>query len=245
MQTDLPTQTDTERHRATPEGVTLTLRVAGPAVRLLAWGIDAAVIMALQMTLAFFFGLLDAAGMGFYLLAAFLLTWFYPVVFEVLRGGATPGKKALGLQVIHDDGTPVGWAASLLRNLLLFADFLPLFFGAGLTSMLLHPDFTRLGDLAGGTLVIHRGETKSPAATLAPTLAPAVAPPVALGPEERQALIDYASRVRGWNEARSAELASVLEPLTGARDREGIRRLLGMASWLLGRQPDEAEGEAA
>ena len=31
-----------------------------------------------------------------------------PVVFEVLNHGATPGKRALGIRVVHDNGVPVG-----------------------------------------------------------------------------------------------------------------------------------------
>ncbi len=59
--------------------------------------------------------LLGDLGLGIYLLLFFSLLWFYPVAFEVWRRGATPGKSALGLQVVHDDGTPVGLPASLLR----------------------------------------------------------------------------------------------------------------------------------
>ena len=99
---------DTERSRATPEGVTLGLRVAGPPARLLAWTIDAIVLVVAQFTLALLAATLGVAGLGFYYLLFFALFWFYPVAFEVLRGGATPGKSSIGLQVVHDDGTPVG-----------------------------------------------------------------------------------------------------------------------------------------
>ena len=66
----------------------------------------------------------------------FLLEWFYPVFFEVYRNGATPGKQALNLAVVQDDGIPVGWSASMVRNLLRTADLLPFLYGCGLLSMM-------------------------------------------------------------------------------------------------------------
>nr|GFD53798.1 hypothetical protein [Tanacetum cinerariifolium] len=81
----------------------------------------------------------------------------------------------MGLRVVHDDGTPVGWSASLLRNLLRFVDMLPFGYSVGAFACLQHPLFKRLGDLAAGTLVIYRD-----APTPRPTLpdAPPVMPPL-------------------------------------------------------------------
>ena len=57
-----------------------------------------------------------------------------PVAFEVWVAGATPGKRSLGLIVLHDDGTPVACAASFTRNLLRAVDFMPVLYGFGLVS---------------------------------------------------------------------------------------------------------------
>lgn len=223
---------DNERRRETPEGVTLALRVAGAPVRFLAWAIDALLVSTLQIGFAMVLGLLGELGTGVYLLVLFTLAWFYPVFFELTRDGATPGKSVFGLQVVHDDGTPVGPAASFLRNLLRFADFLPVAFGAGLVSMLLSPDSQRLGDLAAGTLVVYR-DTDSPSRGVA--AATPVVPPVNLDLEERRAVVDFAERLPTWSDERARELAAVVRPLTGTWGDEGVERLLGMANWLLGR----------
>lgn len=97
----------------------------------------------------------------------FFLEWLYPVVFEVYSNGATPGKKLCNIQVLHDDGTPIGWGASFSRNTLRFIDFLPFFYACGLLTMWLNQDSKRLGDLLAGTVVVYRMTTRYPPLTTA------------------------------------------------------------------------------
>ena len=54
-----------------------------------------------------------------------------------------------------DNGLPITPAASLTRNLLRVADFLPFMYGSALVCMLTRRDFKRLGDLAAATLVVY------------------------------------------------------------------------------------------
>jgi uncharacterized RDD family membrane protein YckC len=225
---------DTYRAVETPEGVELGLRVAGPAPRLHAWGIDSALRLLAYALALIPLSLLGRVGLGVFFLLLFLGEWLYPVLFEVLGGGATPGKRVLGLVVVHDDGTPLGWSASLLRNLLRFADFLPLAYGFGLASMLVHPDFKRLGDLAAGTLVVYR--EAPPGAARALTEAPPLPPPLRLEADEQRSLVAFLERMPLWGEARAAELASLAAPLTGVRGAAGVERLAGIANWLVGRR---------
>src|SRR5688572_3311931 len=86
--------------------------------------------------------------------AVFLLVFAYFVLFEWLGGGQTPGKKIMGLRVMYEDGRPVDFAASAIRNVLRLADFLPAVYGLGVTVMFISPKSQRLGDLAGGTIVV-------------------------------------------------------------------------------------------
>lgn len=228
---------DTYRPVETPEGVEIGLRVAGPVPRLLAAAIDFGIRMGIYVVLGIPAGLLGDAGAGLLLIAIFLVEWFYPVLFEVQRGGATPGKRQLGLLVLHRDGTPVGWMASIVRNLVRFADFLPAAYGFGIASMLIDRDFRRLGDLAAGTVVVHREPEM--AGYRVPT-GPATRPSAPLDLDEQRAVLDFAERLGTWSEARSAELAGLAAPLTGIPPGkggvEGVRSLLGIANWLLGRR---------
>lgn len=218
----------------TPEGVRLLLRPAGPPVRMLAYMVDSMLRGAVYVTVLIGFAFLgpEFAVSGL-ILTMFAGEWLYPVCFEVLSAGQTPGKRALGIRVVQDDGTPIGWSASLLRNLLLAADFLPGSYGCGLVSMLSTRGFRRLGDLAAGTLVVH-AEPRPSAAAQWPQVDPA-APSLALGPEEQRAVISFAERTSTLSEERAEELASVAAPLL-VPGEPAARRLHAVASWLLGRE---------
>ena len=145
---------DTLRSVPTPEGFELSLRLAGPVPRALAFILDFLLRGVLFGVLAMVLSPLKGVGEGMMLILAFLIEWFYPVVFEVWRDGATPGKRVFSLAVLNDNGTPVTFGASLTRNLLRAVDFLPMLYAFGLVSMLFNRDFKRLGDLAAGTIVI-------------------------------------------------------------------------------------------
>ncbi len=218
----------------TPEGITLNLRVAGPLARALAWGADSLIkygaLWGLLLALAF----LGQGGFGLWLIALFLTEWFYPVLFEVYADGATPGKKALGLKVVHANGTPVDWPAALIRNLLRAVDFLPLLYGFGVVAMACNRNFQRLGDLAAGTVVIYR-EPSGQIPALPP--GPALPPSAPLNPTEQRLLIDFAERGAALNPERQAELAELLTDFTGLNGQAGVERLRAYARWLVGEPP--------
>ena len=224
---------DTYREIETPEGVELQLRAAGPVARALAFVIDLMLRGVVLMLLSIGLSIVGTFGMGLFLIVMFLMEWFYPVLFEVYRQGETPGKRMLGLRVLNDNGTPVGWGPSLVRNLLRAVDFLPSFYGFGLASMLLSRDFKRLGDLAAGTIVVYQDRGLRNVAI--PDL-PAFAPPLNLNLVEQRAVITFAERSQRLTDSRSEELADLLTPLTGVEGRPGIQRLYQMANWLVGKR---------
>ncbi len=223
-------QLDTLQSISTPEGIRLDIRVAGPMVRFLAWVIDACFRMAI--VIAFIFALLPFGklGSGFWLILMFLLEWFYPVIFEIYYHGATPGKKIMGILVMKEDGAPMTWSASLLRNILRFVDFLPIFYGFALVSMLLRQDFKRLGDLSAGTLVIYA--EPNPISPTEPN-AESLALTFPLSIEMQRAIIDYSQRSQQFSEQRQQELADMIPVLTGDQAQNRIQRLHGIAKWLL------------
>ena len=224
---------DTYREVVTPEGVALHLPAAGPVPRALAWGIDLVIRLGILLVVGMVMGLLGAAGQGLYLIALFAIFWGYPILFEALWNGQTPGKKALGLRVVNGDGAPVGWLPAITRNLLRTVDMLPFGYTTGLLACLADPHGRRLGDLVAGTLVLH--EAREPDHIAAPINA-VLAPQLVLRPDEQAAVVAFGERAPLLSPARQEELADIVEPLTGARGQGGVLRLFGMANWLLGRR---------
>ena len=222
---------DTRLRVETPEGVDLLLSPAGPLVRSRAFVVDLALRGALALAGFALLGKLGKLGLGFGLILLFLLNWWYMVLFEVLNQGCTPGKRLLGLCVVHEDGTPVGWGASLLRNLLRFVDMLPLGYCCGLLASLASPRFQRLGDLAAGTLVIHRPRKPTPAPASAVEPLPC---PLALDADEQRALLAFDERQHKLSPARREELAGLLAPLFGVTPDEAPRHLRRIAAGLRG-----------
>jgi uncharacterized RDD family membrane protein YckC len=226
---------DTTRRVATPEGIELTLRLAGPVPRALAWAIDLAIRAAVLLAVSMLAGAFGRAGMGVILLAAFFVEWLLPAWFEAMWNGQTPGKRAMGIAVLNDDGTPLRWPGAMTRNLLRAVDFLPVAYGVGLVAMLCNRDFKRLGDLAAGTVVVYSSE-KLGAERRLPEAAPVV-PPVALDLEEQRALLELAERSPTLTQERLEELAELPRPLVGNLDGgRAAARLLGMANHIAGRQ---------
>jgi uncharacterized RDD family membrane protein YckC len=228
------TRLDTARRVATPEGIELTLHLAGPVPRALAWAIDLVMRVALLLAVLLVTSPLGRTGTGLVLLTAFFLEWLLPACFEAMWHGQTPGKRAMRLRVLNDDGTPLRWPAALTRNLLRAADFLPFLYGVGLLAMLASRDFKRLGDLAAATVVVYEPEKRAAARNLAQ--AAPVPPPLALNLAEQRALLDLAERSGSLTPERLAELAELPTPLVGRLEGpRATERLLGIASYIAGR----------
>jgi uncharacterized RDD family membrane protein YckC len=226
---------DTTRRVATPEGIELTLRLAGPVPRALAWSVDLALRAAIVLVVMTLASQLGRAGWGVVLLAAFFVEWLLPAWFEAQMRGQTPGKRLFGIAVLNDDGTPLRWPGALTRNLLRAVDFLPLMYGFGLVAMLLNRDFKRLGDLAAGTVVVYQSAAVDSSRKIPE--APPVAPPVDLDLDEQRAVLELAERSAGLTRERVEELSTLPKPLVGGLDgARAAARLIGMANYLAGRQ---------
>lgn len=227
------------------EGVEVRLRIAGPLVRGAALALDLLIQGLLIIVVGWLLSLSSVflGGMTFVGLVSilwFVVWWWYPVFFEASRWGATPGKKAAGLRVVQDSGSPITFGQAVLRNFLRYADGMPFLgfgvagfptFGFGLGSMVATPRFQRLGDLAAGTVVIYDRHPPPPAVASPPPLSPEP-PPVVLRPEEVRALAAFRERAGLWSEERRVEIGDQAAPLSGQKGLRGVSRLLAMAHWL-------------
>ncbi len=227
---------DTVVTAETPEGILLELRPAGISARFYAFAIDWLIRILALYAVAIVMRPFGGFGVAIWLILLFLLEWLYPVVFELWRSGATPGKRLFKLKVVMDDGLPVTPVASLARNLLRTADFLPLLYGSAIVSALMRPDCKRLGDLAAATLVVH--QPRATPRTVRATVTP-LAPVRALGPRDQAAVIALAARAPLLTRDRLDELAVLAAPAAGRDSRPGpqlTERVLGVAEWLMGRR---------
>jgi uncharacterized RDD family membrane protein YckC len=227
---------DTVVAAETPEGITIELRPAGLAARSLAFLIDQMIRFGLMYGALIVVALMGGVGVAFWIVFAFALEWFYAIPFELSRWGATPGKRALGLKVVMESGLPVTPAASLTRNLLRVADFMPLLYGFGMLSMLMRRDFKRLGDIAAGTLVVYQPQRANPPAL---SNVEPLAPARRLSARDQAAVIALAARASRLTSDRLDELAALAASVSGDAGKSGpevTRRVLAVSQWLLGRR---------
>jgi len=155
----------------TPENVAFGYQVAGIGSRFVAALVDSFLIVLLlvlvELTIQLVLISLDTSdSLGAWLYAifgivSFVFFWGYYIFFEMIWNGQSPGKRAVKLRVIRLDGTPISLTESIIRNLVRFVDFMPLFYGFGVVAMFINDQSRRLGDLAAGTLVVHESESVS------------------------------------------------------------------------------------
>jgi uncharacterized RDD family membrane protein YckC len=191
------------REFVTPEGVDLRLRIGTYAERAGAFVLDVLIIVGVLIAFTVLLALaawgankvnvkMEATGLVagiIWLLGGFVLRNFYFIGFELRSGGATPGKRALGLRVAARNGGRLTADAVFARNAMRELEvFLPASFlfarglgvDAGLIVLggiwsgvfvlfpLFNRDRLRLGDLAAGTMVV-----RAPKRVLRPDLAQA------------------------------------------------------------------------
>ena len=210
---------DTVVAAETPEGIVLELHPAGLTPRFYAFLLDWIIrLVTMYAVSPCWPASMGGVGIAFWLILLFALEWFYPIVFELGRSGATPGKKAFGIKVVMDNGLPITPAASFARNLLRVADFLPFGYGIAVVCMLLRKDCKRLGDLAAATFVVHEPH---PAARVMLEKVEPVAPVRSLPPRDQAALVALAARAPTLTGDRLNELAAMAASVSGDQGHAG------------------------
>jgi uncharacterized RDD family membrane protein YckC len=114
----------------------------------------------------------------------FLVLFGYPITFETVWRGRTPGKQLLGLRVVTVEGAPVTFRHAAIRAALGLVDFSATFGLAAVISSLVSKRNQRLGDFVAGTVVL-RERSGAPAATASTFEIPPIAMPIAEGLDTR------------------------------------------------------------
>lgn len=150
----------------TPEQVALEFSLATVGSRFLALAVD--ILVQIGCTILLFIGVglgtlaatfaFEQAGpwlLAVLVLGMFIIYYGYFAVFEAIWNGQTPGKRFIGLRVIHVSGRPISVFEAILRNIVRIADQLPGIYAIGIVSIFVTERSQRLGDLAAGTVVVH------------------------------------------------------------------------------------------
>lgn len=159
----------------TGEAVVLDVRVARLASRALARFIDLViqlVLLTLVAVLAFLVSeVLDSAILrAIVVVCTAVVIVGYPVAWETLTRGRSPGKMALGLRVVSSDWSPVRFRQSLFRALAEVVELWMLSAVPAVAASLLTENAQRLGDIFAGTFVV---QERMPKRTAEPAEMPA------------------------------------------------------------------------
>jgi uncharacterized RDD family membrane protein YckC len=153
----------------TPENIPISYELAGLGSRFVATLVDTLITVTVELGLILaavvinrivpFESLLSGDAFFYFFLAIVILIYSgstvgYPLLFEIIWSGQTPGKRWAGIRVVGDDGGPLTLSAAIIRNVLRLVDSLPLYYIIGVTIMLLDRKSRRLGDLAAGTICV-------------------------------------------------------------------------------------------
>ncbi|GAA4782349.1 RDD family protein [Actinomycetospora chlora] len=145
------------------EAVELEVRTARLPSRALALGLDVVVMVVLLVLLLLLTSLIGsevddalAAAVGIGVVVGVFVG--YPLLWETLTRGRSPGKYAMGLRVVRTDGGPIVFRHALARALAGFiVDFGLLSGFTGIVAIVVSASTARgqrVGDLLAGTLVV-------------------------------------------------------------------------------------------
>ena len=157
----------------TPEFVSLQFQSAGLGSRTAAFIIDQLILMTVNLIIViglvfvlygfddlFYLAEFMSYPIAITMIVLFLLNWGYFFVLEYFSGGKTIGKRVVGIRVIQENGHSLTLLSSFIRNLLRIIDSLPANYLVGMLMIFFHSKNKRIGDLVGGTMVVHERKAK-------------------------------------------------------------------------------------
>lgn len=211
---------------STPERVSLSLPVAGVGSRTGAYLIDTAAMFLFWLVVYFVLSLgmqvidelraLSGITQMVLLIGVFATQWIYWTATETFWNGQSLGKRLVGIRVVREDGSPVGFFESAVRNLLRVIDFLPAAYCLGVITTLFSRQHRRLGDIAAGTLLIREEKIDLDRyVATSPVAAQAVAGP-ALSAADTELILSFLERAKSLEAEARQRLARGLVTRFGA-----------------------------
>lgn len=186
-----------------PDYVEVDVELAGVGSRFIAAIVDAAIIAALEFAIlvvtaavmslvATNVGWMQAVGSvgaAIAIGASSLVLLGYHIAGEMWMNGQSPGKRLMDIRVVKDNGQPIRFADSALRNFIRIFEFAAGAYTISIISILASRQCKRIGDFAAGTIVARATKRAVPAHLAVDVSA------LPLPPEMRQAVQTGISRV--------------------------------------------------
>ncbi|HET8887145.1 MAG TPA: RDD family protein [Salinimicrobium sp.] len=140
----------------TAQNVSISQKTAGIGERILAFLIDAAILISYEIIVSIMMGFLNLENINRWIYASImgLPLLLYFLLWETFWDGRTPGKAVLKLRVVKLDGSRPTFSVYLIRWLLRFIDITITMGGVAVVSILFSGKGQRVGDIAAGTTVI-------------------------------------------------------------------------------------------
>jgi uncharacterized RDD family membrane protein YckC len=149
-------------------GVDVSLPIAGPGARALAFVVDWHIRVILLVTWYVVGAVIyngrwnigaplepDALWFIGVVIPPAAIFFLYHVVLEIAMRGRTPGKRMVGVRIVTRHGNVPTIGAFLTRNIFRLIDSFPLIYSVGLIATMLTRDHVRIGDIAAGTLLVY------------------------------------------------------------------------------------------
>lgn len=133
--------------------ISINFQVATLGQRAGAFLIDLLILGGGILLLVLLFTFLELAG-DWLVYLIFLIVLFYSLLFEIFTRGSTPGKKAIGLQVLKFTGAPPSVLDYVIRWVFRVIDLYGSLFMVATTFSISSAYGQRLGDVMAGTTVI-------------------------------------------------------------------------------------------
>jgi uncharacterized RDD family membrane protein YckC len=150
----------------TPEGIHLSLSLAGPGTRFIALLIDSLFTIVIVGAISKATGVLSLIHpelrAAFLFVSQLVTSWAYYILFEWKFRGQSPGKKLFYLRVVDRDGFQLNLSQIVLRNLFRTIDAIPIFYLLGGFICMFSKKNQRIGDMVAATVVIYDRHFSSP-----------------------------------------------------------------------------------
>jgi uncharacterized RDD family membrane protein YckC len=138
----------------TAQNVYIQYPVASLGDRILAYFIDALIVIAYIIFIIFFLSQLNTDSFQVIVFIVGMPILFYHLLFEIFMDGQSPGKRQMQIKVVRIDGTPATLGNFFLRWLLRVIDIQLFSGGVAILTIAIGGKGQRVGDMAAGTTVV-------------------------------------------------------------------------------------------